>query len=737
MNRMYKGEFGLEREAMRVNVQGVVSEQAHPEVFGELNPYIQRDFAEAQIEMITPPCDSIDKMVAMMRDISSVVLNNIGDDLLWNQSNPPIIKDAYRIPVANFQNDKSKVAYREYLLKRYGLERSIISGTHFNFSLDDSYLKYLHQGSLLSFDEFKNKLYLKLAKYILRDRWFFMYLTNASPIFHNSYYHSCVDKSNMKENGDCIIDGMNSLRNSICGYRNKVIFYLDYSSLDKYDESVSASVEKGIIISESELYAPLRLKRKKDGGIDYIELRFLDIYPFDQSGVNSIDLKYLHMYILSKVSEPDFDFNESLQEKANYNADVMAMSSDFEGYRGSMLEVHSAIKDFVRNNPAPYDTEMIFSSVEERIASFDNSYVAKLKEAYDATGFINYHIEQAKSIKKEVLDYPFVFSSYPSLELSSKILIQAAIKRGYAFDVLDEASNFITLKDPITHQKQLIMQATKTNLDGYASVLAMENKAVSKQILGNHSIRVPKGGVYTEIPDVSLYEDKSIVIKPNSTNFGEGISIFPDGTKANELKQAFEFAFSKDSTVLVEEFIKGREYRFLVIDQKVVGVLHRRAANVVGDGINSILELIAEKNTHPYRGKNYTTPLEVIEVDDLVLSFLKLQGRTLNDIPSKGEVVYLRENSNISTGGESVDVTDETHQDYKDIAIKAAKAFGVSISGIDIIIDDISKPASSDNYSVLELNFNPAIHIHTYPLVGKNRYPADILLNALFEKEVK
>ncbi|MFS8631407.1 MAG: SLBB domain-containing protein, partial [Bacillales bacterium] len=100
-------------------------------------------------------------------------------------------------------------------------------------------------------------------------------------------------------------------------------------------------------------------------------------------------------------------------------------------------------------------------------------------------------------------------------------------------------------------------------------------------------------------------------------------------------------------------------------------------------------------------------------------------------IPKKGEIVYLRENYNISTGGDSIDYTDEMPDSYKDIAVRAAKAVGAVFCGVDMVIDDIGEEAGPDNYGIIEINFNPAIHIHCYPYKGKNRHPEEKILALL------
>ncbi|MNN84869.1 Glutathione biosynthesis bifunctional protein GshAB [compost metagenome] len=114
--------------------------------------------------------------------------------------------------------------------------------------------------------------------------------------------------------------------------------------------------------------------------------------------------------------------------------------------------------------------------------------------------------------------------------------------------------------------------------------------------------------------------------------------------------------------------------------------------------------------------------------------FLRNQSKSLSDVPEKGETVYLRENSNISTGGDSIDFTDQVDVSYKQIAIQAAKAAGATFCGVDMMVEHIDKGATNHNYSIIEINFNPAIHIHCYPYQGINRKADDKILDLLFRE---
>jgi glutamate--cysteine ligase len=322
---------------------------------------------------------------------------------------------------------------------------------------------------------------------------------------------------------------------------------------------------------------------------------------------------------------------------------------------------------------------------------------------------------------------------YEDLELSTQILIKEALKRNLKVDVLDRKENFISISN--NKKTEYVKQATKTGLDSYISFLIMENKLVTKNVLKKSNIRVPKGKIYVSfeeiISDYDNYKNKNIVIKPNSTNFGIGVNIIENLNSKEDFYEASKIAFENDKTVLVEEFIKGREYRFLVIGDDVEAVMYRVPANVTGDGEKSIKQLVEIKNQNPLRQKGYISPLEKIQLNKEEEIFLRQSNKDFNYIPKKNETVYLRENSNISTGGDSIDITDDVNSEYKKLAVKASKSVGAKICGADIIIKDINDIPNENNYSVIELNFNPALHIHTYPFKGKGREPAKKVLDLL------
>ena len=321
-----------------------------------------------------------------------------------------------------------------------------------------------------------------------------------------------------------------------------------------------------------------------------------------------------------------------------------------------------------------------------------------------------------------------VLDGYPKLEPSTVCVVKAALKRGLKVDIVDEAKSFIKVYNE--KMEEYIYQATKTSKDVSIYPFITDNKELVKEILRKNNINTPNGIILEKGISkrnlnyyIKSFIGKSVVVKPNNTNKGIGITIFEKPAESSELLLAITNAFSYDTKVIVEEFQKGLEYRFLVIGDECVCVLHRRAASVVGDGKTNISDLIKLKNKEPWHGLSG----RIIKIDNSLKTILKRQKLSLKSIPKKGERIFVRDNSNCSTGGESIDLTDQVPDEFKKIAVKAAKLFNAKICGVDILIEDFSK----FDYSIIELNDNPGIGICECPYEGKGRPIGDAILRLL------
>lgn len=359
-NNIYKGRFGIEKESLRVNKDGFLSHTAHP--FGN-NPHIVRDFCENQIEIVTDVCDNTSSVFNQLSELHNTVVQKLksletGSEILWLFSNPPYVKGESDIPIANFKGSlRGKEIYRKYLAEKYGKKKMLFSGIHFNFSFDDELIEYSFKDSKAkSFVEYKNKLYIELAKKMTKYSWLIVYLTAASPIMDGSFFDdSAIGKD--------VVTPFSSARCSEIGYWNEFIPILNYENLNGYVDSIQHYIDDGLLKSASELYYPIRLKPQgansienlKKSGVNHIELRMLDLNPLSPVGIFKEDMDFLHMLIIYLTSLDDENFSKSEQISAVKNVKQAAKYDDentFISLDGEKTSLKSAALNVLCNMQA-------------------------------------------------------------------------------------------------------------------------------------------------------------------------------------------------------------------------------------------------------------------------------------------------------------------------------------------------------------------------------------------------
>ena len=366
----------------------------------------------------------------------------------------------------------------------------------------------------------------------------------------------------------------------------------------------------------------------------------------------------------------------------------------------------------------------LFTHLREMLVDPSKTLAGRLYKESEKSSQSQVATSIAKGNYTKSWDKPYQLTGFTDMELSTKILMFDAIQQGIQVEILDRQDQFLKLQ--LKDHVEYVKNGNMTSKDSYVSTLIMENKTVTKKILQQHGFRVPQGKEFQTIEQALLsydiFSNKACVVKPKTTNYGLGISIFKEGPNYEDYQKAITLAFKEDSSVLIEEFLSGTEYRFFVLNDKVYAVLLRIPANVKGDGKHTIEELVIQKNRDSLRGRDHRTPLESIQLGELENLMLKGQGYQIDSIPKNDEIIYLRENSNISTGGDSIDVTDQIPDDYKKIAADAVSALGAKISGIDLIIENIEVPAANKNaYGIIEANFNPSMYMHIHPYKGESQ----------------
>lgn len=276
------------------------------------------------------------------------------------------------------------------------------------------------------------------------------------------------------------------------------------------------------------------------------------------------------------------------------------------------------------------------------------------------------------------------------------------------------------------------VQAAMTDRTSAVAVDVASDKELTKTLLRDAGIEVARGTLaQSEAEAIEALETigAPVVVKPYNMNQGKGVSL--NLTTAAEVRRAYRIAKEYATKIIVERQLRGRDYRVLVIDGKVAAASERVPARVVGDGERTVAELVEEVNRDPARGEDHELPLTRIAVDAAMTELLKRRRLSLNHTPEPGEVVYLRECANLSTGGTARDVTDLIHPRVAAMCERAARVIGLDVCGIDLILDDISEPPGPDN-GVIEVNASPGLRMHVSPSEGRSRDVGAAIIDMLY-----
>lgn len=729
-----QANFGIERESLRVDRQGKLAHTPHPSWLGarSFHPYIQTDFCEFQMELITPVAKSTTEARRFLGAITDVAGRSISkDEILWPLSMPPRI-NAQEIQVAQLENEFERY-YRNYLAEKYGTKLQAISGIHYNMELGKDLVEALFQESdQIDIIAFKNALYLKLAQNYLRYRWVITYLFGAAPVAEQGFFDQEVPEL------------VRSFRNSDHGYVNKKEIQVSFASLEDYVSAIENYIEQGDLIAEKEFYSAVRFRGQKvnrsflDKGITYLEFRNFDLNPFERIGISQTTMDTVHLLLLAFLwlDAPE-NVDQALAQGHALNGKI-ALSHPLEPLpsEAETQNITTALDQLVQHFGLGDYHQGLVKQVKDAFADPSQTLAAQLLPHIKDKSLADFALDKALAYHDYDWTAHYALKGYEEMELSTQMLLFDAIQKGLHFEILDEQDQFLKLwhKDHVEYVKN----GNMTSKDNYVVPLAMANKTVTKKILADAGFPVPAGDEFTSLEQGLTYypliKGKQIVVKPKSTNFGLGISIFQEPASLDNYKKALEIAFAEDTAVLVEEFIPGTEYRFFILDGRCESVLLRVAANVVGDGKHTIRELVAQKNANPLRGRDHRSPLEIIKLGDIEQLMLTQQGYAPDDILPEGKKVNLRRNSNISTGGDSIDVTETIDSSYQELAAAMATSMGAWACGVDLIIPDKTQPASKEkpHFTCIELNFNPAMYIHTYCAEGPGQAITPKILDKLF-----
>jgi len=279
------------------------------------------------------------------------------------------------------------------------------------------------------------------------------------------------------------------------------------------------------------------------------------------------------------------------------------------------------------------------------------------------------------------------------------------------------------------------IQATITSETKHIAVEISCDKEDTHNLLNDLGLPVPQ--------QMMIYSDKQavkaaqrigfpVVLKPLNANHGRGVSInlMTDDDVIAAFAEAQQHGTSR--AVLVESFITGYDHRMLVVNNELVAVAKRVPGHVIGDGIHTIEQLIDNVNKDPRRGVGHEKVLTRLELDKQAAGLMEEADYDKDTVLEKNHTFYLRSTANLSTGGTAIDVTDIVHPDNREMAVRAIRAIGLDIGGVDFLTDDISKSYKEIGGGICECNAAPGFRMHVAPSEGKPRDVAGKVMDMLF-----
>ena len=311
---------------------------------------------------------------------------------------------------------------------------------------------------------------------------------------------------------------------------------------------------------------------------------------------------------------------------------------------------------------------------------------------------------------------------------STGAIVDAAVARGIPYKRLTKGS----LVQFGWGSRQRRIQAAELDATSAVSESIAQDKDLTKKLLLAAGVPVPAGRPVGDVDEawaVAQQIGLPVVLKPQDGNQGKGVTV--NIVTRDHLEIAFRAA-AEHGAVMVEKFLPGNDFRLLVVGSKLVAASRRDPPQVLGDGLNTVRELVDIVNQDPRRGEGHATSLTKIRFDEIAVARLGVQGLTPESIPARGRRVILRNNANLSTGGTATDVTDDVHPEVAARAVAAAQMVGLHICGVDMVCESVLRPLEAQNGGVVEVNAVPGLRMHLSPSYGKGRAVGGAMINELF-----
>ncbi len=339
------------------------------------------------------------------------------------------------------------------------------------------------------------------------------------------------------------------------------------------------------------------------------------------------------------------------------------------------------------------------------------------------------------ALKQEAFDVEAALAELRELDEDVRLgpstgsIVDAAVVRGIPFRRLTQGS---LVQFGWGSKQRRIWAAEVDNTSAVAESIA-QDKDLTKRLLASAGVPVPTGRPVTDFADACLVAEEigwPVVVKPRDGNQGKGVTV--NIVSNDHLGIAYKVA-AEYGEVMVERYLPGNDFRLLVVGDRLVAAARRDPPHVIGDGVQTVRQLVDKVNEDPRRGEGHATSLTKIRFDEIAVARLQVQGLKPDDVPEKGRRVIMRNNANLSTGGTATDVTDDVHPEVAARAIAAAQTIGLEICGVDVLAESVHVPLEDQNGGIVEVNAAPGLRMHLSPSYGKGRNVGEAVINNLYK----
>jgi cyanophycin synthetase len=338
-------------------------------------------------------------------------------------------------------------------------------------------------------------------------------------------------------------------------------------------------------------------------------------------------------------------------------------------------------------------------------------------------------------ISKTTMRIYDIDKKFPRHSFNARLLLKEMAKRGIQ---LSSIGNTRMVQAVCRSHKEYLYDIY-SNIFSYTKGLVIDDKYYSKKYLSEKNISVTPGKVFdnyriSQATDYAQEIGFPVVFKPTMSSHGENvITDILDKKFLRCVINKYIRQYIRPVYYLIEKQFGGKEYRLFITKNNYFAAVHRIPASITGDGEHKISDLIKMENIRRMHPRN--TCLCEIPIDDIMRVYLERQNLSLSSIPSNHQVIKLRNNSNVSTGGNCVDITDMVHPSYIRLAKKIIKLLNIPFVGIDLICPDITKKINQ--YIICELNSSPGLSLHMLPEVGVCRNVAKSMVDLIFPETKK